>query len=81
MAARMLVALYWKSDFVPCKDKWLQKVWHVLLMNNLTAINKYRFGDLKAVVTFINIWIIFVNYWRISKPDNNDILPQVSDML
>lgn len=45
MEARILIAANWKADQIPRKDEWLRKVWHILLRNKLTAINKLRFGD------------------------------------
>lgn len=63
VAARFLNASNWRSETVPGKTEWLQKVQYVLLMNKITAINKLIAGNYQAMDTFLMIWDKFIKYW------------------
>lgn len=47
VAARILIVPNWNSVYIPHKDEWLSKVWHILMMNTLTVINKLRFAAVR----------------------------------
>lgn len=76
VVARMLIALYWKSEYVPDKKRFC-KVWHVLLlMNKLTAISKFRLGNLEALQNFCKTWIKCIDYLK-SDDSDKDIISQI----
>lgn len=56
VAARLLLAVYWKSDQIPILEEWFQKIRYILLMGNLTEINRLKNGDVKALESFKKSW-------------------------
>lgn len=69
VAAKILVASYWKILHLPTKIEWLMKMRFNLLMNKLTAIIiNYTQGAEKTSLTFVKCWSPFINYWNQNKP-------------
>lgn len=52
-AARLVRAQYWKTLEMLLLEIKLQKIRYVLLMDKLSATNKYRLGDSDAIQRFI----------------------------
>lgn len=52
----------WKADTSPTKEESLSKVRYIFLMSKLTAINRYRMGEIKAIEVFLQLWKPFVTF-------------------
>lgn len=63
MAAKTLIAKYWKMEGIPTVYERQVKCQYLLLMNKLTAIKSMNNGSELALRSFSNIWSKFTTYW------------------
>lgn len=62
LAASLLRATHWKSGILPSKEDWWAKLRFILLMSKLTALVKFRQGNLSAITKFKQQWAPFLRY-------------------
>lgn len=71
IAARMLVAAYWKKTLLPSREEWFNKIWYIMLMHKLSVIIKVREGDDYALQGFLETWKKFITFWDVEHPQKN----------
>lgn len=76
----LLIAQNWKENRPPLLIDWLGKLWHVFLLNKLTAIAHFDAGDLRAFDRFWKQWSIYVLAVGRQGSDNN-IRNQILELL
>lgn len=60
-------ALIGSHSGTPSKEEWLQNVRYVLFVKKLSAVNKFRLGDMNAGMQFHKTWDKFIKYWNRKK--------------
>lgn len=60
--ACVLIAKHWENSMVPTKEDWHTKVWHIMLIQKLSAIVKTRLGHTQALERFKNAWKPFLDH-------------------
>lgn len=56
----MIVAKYWKMQGKITFDDWIVQVRRMSLMNKLTAIHRFRMGNLAAIKDYELEWYCFI---------------------
>lgn len=63
LAARIMLAAYWKKATMPTYMEWFNRTWYMVLMYNISIILKTRDRDVKAKAKFQERRTIFLDYW------------------
>lgn len=67
IAAKLLIALYWKTDRTPLIYECQRKCEFVCLMNKLTAIKGSINNQSHMIIKFWNTWSIFTDYCKTTR--------------
>lgn len=71
VAAKVLIASYWKQEKVPTTTEWLNKCWFIMIIDKLTKTVQFKMGKLKILERFKQDWEPFTEYWNKKEMNKN----------